>query len=486
MNLQARLALFLAGLTLVVFVVAGLLIREFAEQDMKTRIDEKLEEQIRVISAVGVLERIYHDEIQFLQRRRSQRPGSTKAVSETRLLKFEMPMRLIFTVGRTEIVIESEGFPALKTSDRANGFSDLNDGFKSWRILTRTIKPVNLQRGVAVNDVTVLAAISPNQIQQANSDLQKRLLLVGALVTVIAGLSGGFIGYRVIQPLGRLRKDAAQVRDTEDLSVRIEATGPPEIKALAEELNAMLSRLESATTEISSALSVSREFGSNVAHELRTPLTSMRLNLDLLKRGDDLNSEDHRAAIQELLEQQDRLLKTLDALRLLSRGDLVAGESNMDEVDLFDVITESVNLTKNQFPDIEFVLELSDNIPTLTGWREGLDVMLRNLFENARVHCGLPNQDLSIRVSAKYEDGYVVVEVEDNGNGIPETERERVFERFYTGTTGPREGSGLGLSLVQQQMTIHGGSVVVRTSALGGACVSLSFPSKNNTFYKSS
>ena len=347
-------------------------------------------------------------------------------------------------------------------------------------------KPKNLQRGVAATDVTVQAAISTQQMQQTIIDLQERLLLVGVFVTVIAGLSGWFIGYRVIQPLVRLRKNAAQVRDTEDLSVRVEATGPPEIKALAEDLNAMLSRLEYAATEISSALSVSREFGSNIAHELRTPLTSMRLNLDLLNQAGDLNSEDNRAAIQEILAQQERLLKTLDALRLLSRGDLVSEESNMDEVDLFDVITESVNFTKNQFPDIEFVLELSDNIPALTGWREGLDVMLRNLFENARVHCGLPSQELSIQVSAKYENEHVIVNVEDNGRGIPETEHERVFERFYTGTTEPREGSGLGLSLVRQQMIIHGGTAVVKASNLGGACISLSFPSINKTFYKNS
>ncbi len=476
MSMQIRLALFLSALTLVIFVVAGFWLREFSEQDMKTRVDEKLEKQIHLIFSVGVLERIYHNEIQFLERKK-QRPGPTESVNETRLLNLEIPVRLIFTHGRKEIIIESEGFPAIETSARANGFSDLNDGSKSWRILTKTNKTAHLQRGILATHVTVVVAISPHQMQQAIIDLQRRLLILGVFVTVIAGLSGWFLGYRVIRPLVRLRKNAAQVHDTEDLSVRIEATGPPEIKALAEDLNAMLSRLEYAATEISSALSVSREFGSNVAHELRTPLTSMRLNLDLLNQAGDLNSEDNRAAIQEILEQQERLLKILDALRLLSRGDLVSEESNMDEVDLFDVITESANLTNNQFPEIQIALRLSDSIPTITGWREGLDVMFRNLFENARVHCDLPTQDLSIRVSAKYEGGYVVVEVEDNGRGIPETEHERVFERFYTGTTGPQEGSGLGLSLVQQQMTIHGGLVVVRASDLGGACISLSFPS---------
>ena len=481
MSLQIRLAIVLATLTIVIFLIAGFSVRKFAEQDMEARMDEQLEKQVGKIFSIGLLERIYHNEIQYLQ------PHRPRPVNEAMLLTFEIPMRFIFTIGRKDIIVESEGFPDLETSKLPNGFANLDDGTKSWRILiAKTTKRVELRRGVSAKAVTVIAAASPEKIQQAIIDLQKRLLLIGALVAIAAGFGGWLLGYRSLNYLSRLRKNAEQVRDTEDLSVRIEEAGPPEIKSLAKEVNAMLSRLESAATEISSALSVSREFGSNVAHELRTPLTSMRLNLDLLKRGDDLNSEDNRAAIQELLEQQERLLKTLDALRLLSRGDLVAGESNMDEVDLFDVITESVNLTKNQFLDIDFVLELSDNIPTLTGWREGLDVMLRNLFENARVHCGLPNQDLSIRVSAKYEDGYVVVEVEDNGNGIPETERERVFERFYTGTTGPQEGSGLGLSLVQQQMTIHGGSVVIKTSALGGACVSLSFPSKNNTFYKSS
>jgi len=477
MSLQIRLAIVLATLTIVIFLIAGFLVRKFSEQDMEARMDEQLEKQVGVIVSRGLLDRIYLNEIQYFQ------PHRPSPASEAMLLNFEITMRFIFTIGQKDIIFESEGFPELETSNLPNGFANLDDGTKSWRILiAKTTKRMDLRRGVSAKAVTVIAAASPEKINQAIIDLQKRLLLIGGLVAVAAGFGGWLLGYRSLNYLSRLRKNAAQVRDTKDLSVRIEETGPPEIKSLAKEVNAMLSRLESAAAEISSALSVSREFGSNVAHELRTPLTSMRLNLDLLKRVDDLNSEDNRAAIQELDEQQERLLKTLDALRLLSRGDLVAGESNLDEVDLFDVITESVNLTNNQFPEIQIALRLSDGIPIITGWREGLDVMFRNLFENARVHCDLPTQDLSIRVSAKYEGGYVIVEVEDNGSGIPETERGRAFERFYTGTTGPQEGSGLGLSLVQQQMTIHGGSVVVRASDLGGACISLSFPAQNNTF----
>ena len=115
MSLQARIAVFLAGLTIVICVVTFFLVREFSEQDMKTRMDEKLEEQIHQVFAIGVLERIFHDEIQFLERRK-QRPGpATGTRNTTILLQLEIPVRLIFTVGRNEIIIETEGFPAIQT-----------------------------------------------------------------------------------------------------------------------------------------------------------------------------------------------------------------------------------------------------------------------------------------------------------------------------------------------------------------------------------
>ena len=261
MSLQIRLAIVLATLTIVIFLIAGFSVRKFAEQDMEARMDEQLEKQVGKIFSIGLLERIYHNEIQYLQ------PHRPRPVNEAMLLTFEIPMRFIFTIGRKDIIVESEGFPDLETSKLPNGFANLDDGTKSWRILiAKTTKRGELRRGVSAKAMTVIAAASPEKIQQAIIDLQKRLLLIGALVAIAAGFGGWLLGYRSLNYLSRLRKNAEQVRDTEDLSVRIEEAGPPEIKSLAKEVNAMLSRLEFAATEISSALSVSREFGSNVAH----------------------------------------------------------------------------------------------------------------------------------------------------------------------------------------------------------------------------
>jgi two-component system sensor histidine kinase PrrB len=305
------------------------------------------------------------------------------------------------------------------------------------------------------------------------------LARVGLFATVLSAVIGWILGGRVLRPLKRLRTEADLVRVTDDLSKRVDTGGPTEITALAKDINAMLARLESAAFDTALALTSSREFGSNVAHELRTPLTSMRLNLDLL-RGANLEPNDQAPILEQMLLQQDRLLRTLDALRLLSRGDLTQGESSFEEVDLIEVISQAFQREFNGDQNANLSLDLSNEIPLMLGWGEGLDVIFRNIFENITAHAVRPDQKLAVNVTARLMAGEVCISIEDNGPGIVSTERARVFERFYQVTGGNSQGSGLGLSLVDQQMVIHGGKVVIGKSDLGGALVTLTFPIEKN------
>jgi two-component system sensor histidine kinase PrrB len=247
------------------------------------------------------------------------------------------------------------------------------------------------------------------------------------------------------------------------------------VEALAKSLNEMLSELELNVEKTEQALISSRAFASNVAHELRTPLTSMRMNLDLLGRHPNVDSEEKSKILGNIISGQDRLLSTLESLRLLSRGDLSEGDV-FEEIDFVQLIRDIVSRHQNQWPDVNIHVYLPPTPPLVFGWLEGLAVLFRNVIENSCVHAGIPNQDLVIDFSVEARGEELHVNMDDNGVGIPESERDQVLERFNRGSNSMGTGSGLGLSLVKQQVELHGGSVKLSDSPSGGTRVSIVLP----------
>lgn len=480
MSLRLRIAGLLAGITALMCVVSGFTINEWAERNRAERVDENLEKQIESFLSGPRLANVFGGERIF-----RQRYGSDQGT----WLSVEIPTKIIFSIsGSPDVVVESEGFPNILIPSTA-GFFKADDSITTWRAKVTIRRPIPSSSsgtllgggstGRLLEAVTVVSAISDDRDMTARSDLRKAMTRVGLFATLLSAAIGWFLGGHALRSFERLRAEAGLVRVTEDLSKRVDTRGPAEITALAEDINSMLTRLESASLDTARALTNSREFGSNVAHELRTPLTSMRLNLDLLL-GADLEPDEQASILEQMLLQQDRLLRTLDALRLLSRGDLAQGESNFEEVDLIDIINEAVKREFNSYKNVRLSLDLSNEIPLVMGWREGLDVAFRNIFENIMAHAVRPDEKLAVNVTANYTHGEVCISIEDNGPGIAATDHVRVLERFYqvTGTKGL--GSGLGLSLVDQQMVIHGGRIAIGESDLGGVLIALTFPVEKN------
>ena len=130
----------------------------------------------------------------------------------------------------------------------------------------------------------------------------------------------------------------------------------------------------------------------------------------------------------------------------------------------------------NQKSKSRINLYLPPDLPLLRGWREGLSVLFRNVIENAYVHSGGVDENLVISISAEVIDKWIEICIDDNGIGIDEFEREQVIGRFVRGSKNTGTGSGLGLSLVDQQVNIHGGSIEISRSPLDGARVSIKLP----------
>jgi signal transduction histidine kinase len=160
----------------------------------------------------------------------------------------------------------------------------------------------------------------------------------------------------------------------------------------------------------------------------------------------------------------------LTALERLAQGELTTVEDFV-AVDVTDLLDRAAHDAMRSYPDLDVGLASSTTVMML-GMPAGLRLVIDNAIANAVKHGGATRVLLSAEASA----GGVQIMVDDNGSGVPEEERGKVFERFTRGSTASRSGSGLGLALVAQQAELHGGTAVLETSPLGGTRLVLALP----------
>jgi signal transduction histidine kinase len=238
------------------------------------------------------------------------------------------------------------------------------------------------------------------------------------------------------------------------------------VRSLAASFNAMLARLSASAAQRERALEATRRFAFDAGHELRTPLTTVQTTLSALHRHPDVAPEQRAAMLEDALDDQRRLVELLDGLQALARGEATSHEH--DDVDLADVVTRAVAETRVRHPGAAFTLELPEAPVVVRGWEPGLRVLVANLVTNA-AHHGRHSVWITL-------DETPVLTVDDDGDGIPEADRDRVFEPFQRlETAADRPGSGLGLALVAQQAREHAATVRVSTSPAGGTRVVVRF-----------
>ncbi|WP_164836163.1 HAMP domain-containing sensor histidine kinase [Actinacidiphila soli] len=247
-----------------------------------------------------------------------------------------------------------------------------------------------------------------------------------------------------------MRAEAAEITGS-DLHRRIpEPVGQDEIGRLARTLNSMLGRLESSAAR-------QRRFVADASHELRTPLTSIRTSLEVGLAHPD------RAPWPELAEravtETSRLQHLVDALLLLARYDDSALLNRREHLDLAALAREVVAAVPSDVP-VEVQLDAAVH---MAGDPGQLNRLVRNLLDNAVRHA---RTKVSVTVTT---DGphTALIEVADDGPGIPTADHERVFDRFVrlqsarTRHHGDATGTGLGLSIARDITTAHGGSITL-------------------------
>jgi two-component system, OmpR family, sensor kinase len=297
-----------------------------------------------------------------------------------------------------------------------------------------------------------------------------RLLLIELVVTSIVLLGIGAVGLWIVRlglrPLQAIGRTAEQIAGG-DLSHRVGRAEPrTEVGRLGIALNAMLDRIETSDRRL-------RRFVVDASHELRTPLAGIRAYAELFERGAAARPDDLARAMAGIRRESERMSGLVDDLLVLARLD--EGQPlDRGPVDLVEIASDAVETARAVDPSRP--LELLVEPAVVIGDRARLRRVFDNLLANVRSHTP-PGTCATVRVASTA--AHAVIEVADDGPGLSDADRERIFDRFYRvdpSRTRESGGVGLGLSIVARIAAAHGGEVAVISEPGGGATFRVTLP----------
>lgn len=299
------------------------------------------------------------------------------------------------------------------------------------------------------------------------ADYKARSLIFSAAAAVLGGIFTYFISGHALKPLTDFSDKIEEVSAQNLTDSFIEENNIKEINRLAKEYNKMLERLNG-------AFKVQKQFTANAAHELRTPLAVMQLKLDMYNSSEHPNNDECAAeTIKLLTEQCEQLNKTIKTLLDMSELRSVARDDTIDIGLLIEEVIADLDPLSNE-KNIEVTSDCEDI--TLTGSDILIYRMVYNLTENALKY---GTRGGKVCVTAKSTDTKVLISVADNGNGIPDDMKERIFEPFFRvdkSRSRALGGVGLGLSLVNEIVKAHNGTISVKDNNPNGTVFEVSLP----------
>ncbi len=325
---------------------------------------------------------------------------------------------------------------------------------RSGVAVVRSVELANGMRLVVGRDVVERRGYSAIILQS---------FLVGVVgIILFSVIAGGITARRVLRRIDAIRDTSTKIMSG-NLSERVPITSRnDEFDGLATNLNAMLDRIEQLLQGL-------KEVTDNVAHDLKTPLTRLRSKAESALR-DTASEASREEALETVIVESDRLIKTFNALLMIARVEAGAPSGALSEINISDIVADVAELYGPVAEDegIEVVTAIAPEI-TLKANRELIGQAMVNLLENAikyaRPEDGSPGR---IEVELLQNSGMVRISVADNGSGIPEADRKRVLERFVRLEKSRSEpGSGLGLALVNAVARLHGGSFSIEDNGPG-------------------
>jgi signal transduction histidine kinase len=360
----------------------------------------------------------------------------------------------------TEMPLEILQEPGVYSFDyeRESPLDDMNGAVRSPKWTGVAIaRSIDLQNGLVLvvgRDIVERRGFSAIILQSFFAGV------VGIILFSI--IAGGLTARRVLKRIDTIRETSTKIMSG-NLSERVPVTRRnDEFDGLATNLNAMLDRIEQLLQGL-------KEVTDNVAHDLKTPLTRLRSQAEAALR-DNATEATREQALETVIEESDRLIRTFNALLMIARAEAGAPSGTLVETDISAIVEDMTELYAPVAEDsgIDVVTSIEPGIAILAS-RELIGQVMVNLLENA-VKYAKPEEGRGgrIDVSLSRQNGTVRISVGDNGTGIPEADRERVLERFVRLETSRSEpGSGLGLALVNAVARLHNGRFSIADNAPG-------------------
>jgi len=282
-----------------------------------------------------------------------------------------------------------------------------------------------------------------------------------ALLSTMAGAAlGRLASRRLMTPLDDVAQAAAQI-GAGGLHTRLPPTDDPDLATIVGSFNSMVEALEE-------RIQRDARFAADLGHELRSPLTTLVASVQIIQRRRDELPERTRRAVDLVSVELDRFQRTLEDLLELGRLDAGVRGQVLTRVDAGELVRVTVE-DSHRSADL---LDVEDADLGIDVDKQQLSRSLVNLLDNADRH-----GDGVTAVRVRRVRDHIRIDVEDHGPGVPDGERERIFERFVRGgSRGSLPGSGLGLSIVVETVQGHGGRVWCEDAPGGGARFSLELP----------
>ena len=294
--------------------------------------------------------------------------------------------------------------------------------------------------------------------------LSKNLLMIAFLslpvFIILAGWGSYHIARRAFRPLDHITATAEAINDANDLSGRITVSSKnAEFSRLANDFNQMFERLER-------SFEAEKQFTSDASHELRTPVSIIKGACEYAEKYDE-PPEDHAETISMIQRQADKMTALINQLLHMTRMEQGTENIAMEQMNLGEFANSFCN--EQPWDHSRLTITAAHDISVFAN-KELLGRLIRNLVENAFKYSSANGQ---VRLNISSTSTEVLLSVQDNGIGIPPEEQQKIWQRFYQADSsrGSDEGSGLGLSMVEQIAKLHSGYMTLE-----------SIPGKGSTF----
>lgn len=389
---------------------------------------------------------------------------STHTIEQTAA---QLNTRVVLASATGEILADSQAQadaalhvqPALiKILAQRNEIGFLRDESRQvWLVLVQTADE---------NTFAILAVRRPRlaAVQLFKNDYFRPVVTTGIIGLGLATVLSLVLVKWINAPLQRIGKAADAVAAGEFETIPSE--GPAEVRHLADSFNSMVQHVQDAQQ-------AQRDLTANVSHELKTPLTSIQGFSYAIMEGDAQTPDEIHQAAQVIYNESRHLNRLAQDLVTLAKFEAGVADLHLEEVDISVLIREVAEKFRPLAikAGLQFNLDIPD-LPRLTGDKDRLNEVFSNLVDNAIRYNAKAG---AVAINASVRDNDIEIRIADNGAGIPASEREHIFQRYYRADRS-HPGMGLGLAITNQIVAAHGGSIQIEDNLPHGSIFVVKLP----------